>query len=178
MRAKRRNDPARKSGSHNPQEEQAMREKYTHYGDPCIHCQTMHDNVETGPCTGTGEPIVLKYAVIRQAWQNPGSGCCIVRCLMSNGAIVDQAHHPSEHWVYSEYFKNAEILPPHEFRKLEEIRRSLLQDLWRNNPARQSGAYGHQGKRMMNEWRRTLEVGCLIISPMFIASALLTWIFS
>lgn len=90
----------------------------THFGDPCIHCGTPHDEVEPGPCKGGREKArVLAYCVSRQAWQNPGSGCCTILCKMTNGEIRQDARHPSEHWPQYDWFKNAETLAPHEFRK-------------------------------------------------------------
>ncbi|OAF05424.1 hypothetical protein AYJ54_00525 [Bradyrhizobium centrolobii] len=89
----------------------------THFGNPCIHCDIAHDEVEPGPCKGDSEKaIVLAYCVWRQAWQNPGSGCDTVRCKMSDGSIRDDARHPAEHWACGDWFKNAEVLAPHEFK--------------------------------------------------------------
>ncbi len=90
----------------------------THFGDPCIHCNVPHDEVEVGACKGSPEKaIVLGYCVARQAWQNPGSGCDTVLCKMSDGSVRQEARHPAEHWPYSDWFKNARVYAPHEFRK-------------------------------------------------------------
>ena len=89
-----------------------------HYGDPCIHCGTPHDDVPTGSCMGDPKKaIILAYCVARQAWENPGSRCNTVRCAMSDGSIRDEAWHPSYWWWDFPQFKNAEVLAPDEFRK-------------------------------------------------------------
>lgn len=63
-------------------------------------------------------PTVFAYCVARQAYQNPVSQCDSIRCAMSDGTIQEMARHPSEHWAYTDYFKNAQVLSPLEFQKL------------------------------------------------------------
>lgn len=63
-----------------------------------------------------GTLAVVAYCVYRQAWENPGSGCDTVRCLMSDGTVRDDARHPSEHWPYNDWFKAARIMSRGEFR--------------------------------------------------------------
>jgi len=60
-------------------------------------------------------PTIVAYAVVRQAWENPGSGCDTVRCLLSDGSITTEAHHPSEHWPYFDRFCKAKVYAPAEF---------------------------------------------------------------
>lgn len=90
-----------------------------HFGDPCIHCGTPHDEVGVGNCPGDVDKArVLAYCVDRQAWQNPGSGCDTVLMLMTTGGLREEAHHPSDHWPYSERFKSADVLSRQEFHRL------------------------------------------------------------
>lgn len=87
-----------------------------HYGDPCIHCSTPHDEVPVGPCKGDpAKAIILAYCVARQAWQNPGSGAETIRCMMSDGSIRDEHWRPEYWWWNLPKFKAAEVLAPHEF---------------------------------------------------------------
>jgi hypothetical protein len=88
----------------------------THFGDPCIHCSVPHDDVAPGACPGdASKAVVIAYCVDRQAWQKPGSGCDTILCLMSTGAVSVTARHPSEHWPYSAWFKNARTMSRDEF---------------------------------------------------------------
>lgn len=81
-----------------------------HFGDPCIHCAAPHDEVAPGPCNGDpANVVVAAYEVIGQAWENPGSGCDTVRCFMSDGTVLEEAHHPSEHWPMSMRFAGATV---------------------------------------------------------------------
>lgn len=89
-----------------------------HYGNPCLHCGTPHDEVPAGPCQGDRkQAVVLAYCVDRQAWQNPGSGCDTVLCMMSTGEIFQEAMHPTEWFMARQRFKNAETLNRREFRQ-------------------------------------------------------------
>jgi hypothetical protein len=89
----------------------------THFGDPCIHCGTPHDDVAPGACTGDRENArVLAYCVARQAYENPGSGCDTILCAMTNGDVVTDTRHPASWWWLNDWFKAATVLAPHEFR--------------------------------------------------------------
>jgi len=82
-----------------------------HFGDPCIHCGTPHDDLEIGPCKGDPARVkIYAYSIIRQAHQQT-SGRDNVRCYMSDGTIREEAHHPSTHWPYSERFSAARVRP-------------------------------------------------------------------
>lgn len=88
----------------------------THFGDPCIHCGTPHDDVEPGACKGdpqNAKPLV--YCVARQAWNNPGSRCMTLVAMMSTGDIRQDARHPSD-WGWIEWYRDAETMAPHAFR--------------------------------------------------------------
>ena len=88
-----------------------------HFGDPCLHCATPHDDVAVGPCPGDREKArVLAYCVSRQAYENPGSGCDTVLCKMTNGEVREDHRHPSTWWWDNAWFKYAEVMAPHEFR--------------------------------------------------------------
>lgn len=90
----------------------------THFGDPCIHCETPHDEVPVGACVGDrNKAIVLAYCISRQAWQNYASGCDTILCHMSDGSLRTETYHPSEWWWNNVVFKDAKVLAPHEFRK-------------------------------------------------------------
>lgn len=87
-----------------------------HFGDPCIHCNTSHDDVAPGPCKGDpAKAKVLFYCVSRQAYENPGSRCDTILCAMSDGSIREESRRPEEWWWASSYFKEATVLAPHEF---------------------------------------------------------------
>lgn len=88
-----------------------------HYGDPCIHCATPHDDVPVGPCKGDANKArVIAYCVDRQAWQNPGSGCDNILCLMSTGEITIDTRHPMENWPWSDWYKDARTMSRQDFR--------------------------------------------------------------
>lgn len=92
-----------------------MTEIQTHFGDPCIHCGTPHDEVARGACPGDpkkAKPLV--YCVARQAWNNPGSRCMTIVALMSTNDIQQHALHPSMGW---EWYRDAETMAPAEFRE-------------------------------------------------------------
>lgn len=82
-----------------------------HFGDPCIHCGAAHDDFPAGPCKGDpAKARIIRYGVIRQAWQNPGTGCVDIVVLMSTGQTRRESYHPSYHWTYSDRFKDAKAV--------------------------------------------------------------------
>ena len=42
----------------------------THYGDPCIHCHTPHDEVPIDECVGDGQPKVIGASFLKQVHRN------------------------------------------------------------------------------------------------------------
>lgn len=54
---------------------------------------------------------IAAYRIIRQAWQNPGSGCDTIECHNEDGTITEEAHHPSTWWWNESRFKEAKSLP-------------------------------------------------------------------
>ena len=54
---------------------------------------------------------ILSYRIIRQAWQNPCSGCDTVEVHYEDGTIDEETHHPATHWWNDGRFKDAKVLP-------------------------------------------------------------------
>lgn len=99
----------------------------THFGDPCIHCGIAHDDVPVGPCQGDqAKAKIIRYGVVRQAWQNPGSSCDDVVVLMSSGEFNHESHHPSSHWPYSDRFKDAKCVSRGEILNSEDANNRRL----------------------------------------------------
>lgn len=81
-----------------------------HFGDPCIHCGILHDEVEVGSCDGDAKkakPIAYKQISVR--WDNVAH----YRIRFSDGHIEDRWEHismqaPYFHFGYSNYL----IHPP------------------------------------------------------------------
>ena len=63
----------------------------THYGDPCIHCGTPHDEVSIGPCTGDPKKAVA-IANCTVLYRVHGYG--EHRWRMSDGRVVGSAFTP------------------------------------------------------------------------------------
>lgn len=88
-----------------------------HFRDPCVHCGTPHDDVPPGPCKGDRKKaVVMAYCITRQSWQNQGGAETILGKL-SSGEYQIVGRHPAEHWWNAPYYKDAEVLAPHEFRR-------------------------------------------------------------
>ncbi len=65
----------------------------THYGDPCIHCATPHDEVAVGPCTGNpANAVTLDVCFVGRRWDN--SVCW--RFRNSLGRVYDVWYHVDE----------------------------------------------------------------------------------
>jgi hypothetical protein len=69
----------------------------THFGDPCIHCGTPHDEIEPGSCHGDftkAKPTA--YASLGVRWD----GVEHYRIRFSDGRVEDLWRHISEHAPY------------------------------------------------------------------------------
>ncbi len=76
-----------------------MTELY-HYGDPCVHCGTPHDDVPPGPCLGDpakAEPITYRSLGVR--WD----GIERFFVQMSDGRIEERHYHIAEWAAYHNF---------------------------------------------------------------------------
>lgn len=94
--------------------------KMTHFGDPCIHCGTPHDDVEPGACKGDpkkAKPIA--YCSMGVRWDNVEH----FRVRYSDGRIEDRWDHISSN-VHYYHFGHSQTLqhPPRYDEKLRSAR--------------------------------------------------------
>lgn len=85
----------------------------THFGDPCLHCDTPHDDVAPGDCQGEATERIgeLKKA-IPVAWRSLGIRWDNVehyRILFSDGSVHERWSHidmrmPFSNFGYEDYF--------------------------------------------------------------------------
>ena len=74
----------------------------THYGDPCIHCATPHDNVPVGPCRGDpSKAVPIAYCSLGVRWDKVEH----LRVRMSDGRVEDIWEHIDlmMHWKLGRY---------------------------------------------------------------------------
>jgi hypothetical protein len=95
--------------------------KLTHFGDPCIHCGTPHDEVAPGPCPGDpSRAIVIGYCSLGVRWD----GVEHYRWRTSDNAVHEAHSHVSNHLPYCHFgrreFGNP---PPYD----ERLKRAALQ---------------------------------------------------
>lgn len=65
----------------------------THYGDPCIHCGTPHDDVTPGPCMGNLTKVrPIRYRTVRERRTDRRH----LLVLFSDGSFEDYYLHPDE----------------------------------------------------------------------------------
>ncbi len=68
-----------------------------HFGDPCAHCGTPHDDVQVGPCQGDPTKAVpIAYASLGVRWDKIER----FRVRMSDGSVVERYSHVSEQAPY------------------------------------------------------------------------------
>ena len=85
--------------------------RMAHFGDPCIHCGVSFEDMAFGSCNGDPSKVkIIRFGVVRQAWQNPVTQCDDIIVLKSDGWTYHESHHPSSHWRYSERFRDAECV--------------------------------------------------------------------
>lgn len=71
-----------------------MTDIFYHYGDPCAHCGTSHDEVAPGPCQGDRtKAVVLRYCSLGVRWD----GVEHYRWVTSDGV----EHECHQHVSYS-----------------------------------------------------------------------------
>lgn len=80
----------------------------THFGDPCIHCGFAHDDFPAGPCTGTGKPKPIAYAMVERRWD----GVERYRVRFSDSSIEERYAHVSEHLPYWHFGHSEEFTKP------------------------------------------------------------------
>ena len=88
-----------------------------HYGDPCVHCATPHDDVLPGPCPGDpAKAIPIAFRSLGVRWDN------IERFLvrMSDGRVEDRHYHISE-WANYHNFEGRTTRPPGSLRYDEKL---------------------------------------------------------
>lgn len=62
----------------------------THFGDPCIHCGTPHDEVERGPCKGDmAKAVPVRWRSLGVRWDNVEH----FLILMSSGEFTERWDH-------------------------------------------------------------------------------------
>ena len=88
----------------------------THFGDPCIHCGVPHDDVPSGPCTGTSPPVPVAFATISVRWD----GVEHFRVRYSDGHIEDRWDHASMNAPYYHFGAKQFGSPPEYDPKLKE----------------------------------------------------------
>lgn len=80
-----------------------------HFGDPCIHCGTPHDEAAPGPCTGdSSKAVPLAYASLGVRWDNIER----FRVRMSTGEVLDLCYHISENAPYYKFGRSHELTSP------------------------------------------------------------------
>jgi hypothetical protein len=80
-----------------------------HFGDPCIHCNTLHDDVPVGPCQGDpakAKPIA--YASLGVRWDKVEH----FRIRFSDGHIEERHAHISEHAPYWHFGHSPDLTQP------------------------------------------------------------------
>jgi hypothetical protein len=80
-----------------------------HYGDPCLHCGTPHDDVQVGECPGNSA------RAIPIAWASLGvryDGVEHFRIRMSDGRVVDRHNHISERAPYFHFGHSPQLATP------------------------------------------------------------------
>lgn len=81
----------------------------THFGDPCIHCATPHDDVASGPCPGDpAKAIVIGYALVEHRYD----GMELYRFRTSDNVVRERWAHPSEHAPYWHFGRKDEFGQP------------------------------------------------------------------
>ncbi len=81
----------------------------THFGDPCIHCDTPHDDVPVGPCMGDLRKVrPVRFRSLGVRWDNVEH----FLVLMSDGSFEDRWHHISENAPYYHFGYSAFGSPP------------------------------------------------------------------
>ena len=96
-----------------------------HFGDPCIHCGILHDEVAPGPCMGDRQKaICIAYQSLGVRWDRVEH----FLLLMSDGSFQDRWHHISENAPYYHFRQDHEFGSPPPFRqdlaRLRETRRN------------------------------------------------------
>ena len=76
----------------------------THFGDPCIHCGTPHDEVAPGACPGDeSKAVPIAYCGLGVRWDNVEH----LRVRMSTGRITDIWEHISiSSWFPATWLKD------------------------------------------------------------------------
>lgn len=97
-----------------------MENRMAHFGDPCIHCGSSHENLTVGGCQGDeAKARPIRLGVVRQAWENPVTQCVDIIVLMSSGWTHRESHHPSSHWRYSDRLKDVPSVSKDQILKTE-----------------------------------------------------------
>lgn len=78
-----------------------------HYGNPCVHCSTPHDEVLPGPCAGDpAKAVPMAYRSLGVRWDNVEH----FLIQMSNGEFVDRHEHIEMNLPYT-YLSRARFEP-------------------------------------------------------------------
>jgi hypothetical protein len=80
-----------------------------HFGDPCIHCGTPHDNVPVGPCQGNpkkAKPIAYRSLSVR--WDKVEH----FRIRWSDGRVTESWNHISESAPYFHFGHSDRLVQP------------------------------------------------------------------
>ena len=82
-----------------------------HFGDPCRHCGTPHDEIQPGPCEGDpARATPIAYCSLGVRWD----GVERYRVRFSDGRIEERCEHISAHAPYYHFgYSDALISPPH-----------------------------------------------------------------
>ena len=74
-----------------------------HFGDPCVHCATPHDDVAPGPCQGDpSKAVAMTWRSLGVRWDNVEH--YLIR--MSNDVVIDRWEHIDMGLPYG-YLRNA-----------------------------------------------------------------------
>lgn len=92
-----------------------MEAKQTHFGDPCIHCATPHDEVQPGACPG--DPSKAKVIGYASLGVRP-DGVERYRYRLSTNEVCEVHSHVSNHAPYYHFGRSEDLInpPPHDAR--------------------------------------------------------------
>lgn len=86
-----------------------MTDKPTHFGDPCRHCGTPHDEILPGPCQGDpAKAFVIGYASL--GVRPDGVEC--FRYRLSTNEVREVYHHISQHAPYYHFGRSDTLINP------------------------------------------------------------------
>lgn len=86
-----------------------MTARPTHFGDPCIHCNTPHDDFEPGPCQGDlSKAVPIAYASLGVRWD----GVEGYRVRFSDNHVEELWRHVSYHSPYYHFGHSSDLKQP------------------------------------------------------------------